>query len=66
MAQESRTMTEVKLSPEDQKRRDHFKRTFKIRMALKPNMSDKEFMDKTEVSDKQYELGITLPGVNKL
>ncbi len=55
----------AKLSPEDRERYFHFKRHFKNRMALRPTMSDEEFMEKTEVSDEQYALGITLPGAGQ-
>jgi hypothetical protein len=34
---------------------------FKQILAMKPRMSDKEFMEKTEVSDEQYSLGLVLP-----
>ena len=51
------------LSTTDQKWLEEFDERFQRALAKRPTVSDEEFMAETEVSDEQYAIGLTLPGV---
>ena len=38
-------------------------RRFDEALKARPTISDEDFMAETEVSDEQYAMGLTLPGV---
>ena len=50
-------------SSAQQKRLEEFNERFQKALAKRPSVSDEEFMAETEVSDEQYAMGLTLPGV---
>jgi hypothetical protein len=58
-------MKRPKLTPEQQKRSDEITRKFKRNLQLRPEISDEEFMAETEVSNEEYAMGLTFPGVGQ-
>ena len=42
-------------------RQEKFLERFNTPLALRPEISDEDFMAETEVSDEQYALGLVLP-----
>ena len=53
----------VVLSIQQQQQVDDFMRRFDEALKARPTISDEDFMAETEVSDEQYAMGLTLPGV---
>ena len=51
------------LSTKNQKWLEEFDERFQRALAKRPSVSDEEFLAETEVSDEQYAMGLTLPGV---
>ena len=51
------------LSPTDEKWLEEFNERFQRALAKRPTISDEDFLAETEVSDEQYAMGLTLPGV---
>lgn len=48
-------------SRDEDRRGEEFHERFRKALAERPEMSDKDFMAETEVSDEQYALGLVLP-----
>ena len=53
----------VVLSVRQQQKVDDFMRRFDEALKARPTISDEDFLAETEVSDEQYAMGLTLPGV---
>ena len=51
------------LSPAAQKRQREMLKRFNEELRKQPEISDEEFMAEFEVSDKEYKIGIVLPGI---
>ena len=50
------------LTEEQKKQVEELVEKTKRNLQLRPVVSDKEFMEETEVSDEEYKRGLTLPG----
>jgi hypothetical protein len=48
--------------PKLTKEQKEFMERYRRELALRPEVSDEEFMAETEVSEQEYQKGLTLPG----